>query len=37
MGFEHRILIAFQVGSESVVILRIFYGGRDVDEAAIDT
>lgn len=32
MGFEHRTSIAFQVGSETVVILRISYGGRQVEE-----
>ena len=29
VGFEHRITIAFIVESERVVILRIFYGGRN--------
>lgn len=33
MGFEHRVLIAFHVRSESVAILRILYGGRSADRA----
>jgi toxin ParE1/3/4 len=33
MGFERRVLIAFQVNSGSVAILRILYGGRSVDLA----
>lgn len=33
MGFERRILIAFQVRSDSVAILRILYGGRSVELA----
>ena len=33
MGFEHRVLIAFQVRPESVAILRILYGGRSVELA----
>jgi toxin ParE1/3/4 len=33
MGFERRVLIAFQVGYESVAILRILYGGRSVELA----
>jgi toxin ParE1/3/4 len=33
MGFEHRVLIAFQVNSGSVAILRILYGGRSVELA----
>jgi toxin ParE1/3/4 len=31
MGFEHRVLIAFRVNSDSVAILRILYGGRSVE------
>jgi toxin ParE1/3/4 len=33
LGFERRALIAFRVRSRSVVILRIFYGGRSVERA----
>jgi toxin ParE1/3/4 len=33
MGFERRVLIAFQVSSGSVAILRVLYGGRSVDLA----
>ncbi len=33
MGFEHRVLIAFRVGPDSVAILRIRYGGRKVELA----
>jgi toxin ParE1/3/4 len=33
MGFEHRVLIAFQVSLDSVAILRILYGGRNVELA----
>jgi toxin ParE1/3/4 len=32
-GFEHRVLIAFQVRPESVAILRLLYGGRSVELA----
>jgi toxin ParE1/3/4 len=30
-GFEHRVTIAFQVTTDSVIILRILYGGRDTE------
>jgi toxin ParE1/3/4 len=33
MGFERRAVIAFQVGSGLVAILRILYGGRSIDRA----
>jgi hypothetical protein len=33
LGFERRVLIAFQVRSDSVAILRILYGGRSVELA----
>lgn len=33
IGFEHRVLIAFQVGSNAVAILRILYGGRSIELA----
>ena len=33
MGFERRALIAFRVGSSTVAILRILYGGRSVERA----
>ena len=29
LGFERRVAIAFRVGRNEVVILRILYGGRD--------
>lgn len=32
VGFERRITIAFAVEPERVVILRLFYGGRDWEE-----
>jgi hypothetical protein len=31
LGFERRVVIAFQVGEDAVTILGIFYGGRDAD------
>jgi len=31
-GFERRVSIAFQVGTESVTILRILYAGRDLEK-----
>jgi len=33
IGFERRVLIAFRVSPDSVAILRILYGGRDVELA----
>jgi toxin ParE1/3/4 len=36
MGFEHRVLIAFQVSLDSVAILRILYGGRSLEVAFPD-
>jgi toxin ParE1/3/4 len=33
MGFERRVLIAFQVKPDSVAILRILYGGRNLEQA----
>ena len=33
VGFERRVQIALQISSESVLILRVFYGGRDLDRA----
>jgi toxin ParE1/3/4 len=32
-GFERRVTIAFTVAAEAVTILRILYGGRDLDAA----
>lgn len=32
IGFERRVTVAFVVGAERVVILRIFYGGRDWED-----
>lgn len=31
IGFERRVVIAFRVLSDEVEILRVFYGGQDVD------
>ena len=31
MGFERRVTILFKVGIEQVEILRILYGGRDIE------
>jgi toxin ParE1/3/4 len=36
IGFERRVLIAFRVSSDSVAILRILYGGRNVELAFPD-
>lgn len=33
VGFERRATIAFTVGPDAVTILRILYGGRDLDAA----
>jgi plasmid stabilization system protein ParE len=33
IGFRHRVTIAFRVKGDSVTILRILYGGRNVDLA----
>jgi toxin ParE1/3/4 len=33
IGFERRVSIAFRVSSDSVAILRILYGGRNVELA----
>ena len=33
VGFEHSVTIAFTVDAASVTILRIFYGGRDWEQA----
>jgi toxin ParE1/3/4 len=33
LGFERRAVIAFQIGAETVTILRILYGGRDLEAA----
>jgi toxin ParE1/3/4 len=33
LGFERRVLIAFRVSADSVAILRILYGGRNVELA----
>lgn len=33
VGFERRVSIAFDVGEESVTVLRIFYGGADWERA----
>jgi toxin ParE1/3/4 len=37
MGFERRVLIAFQVATDSVAILRILYGGRSIEKAFLQT
>ena len=31
LGFERRALIAFQVTTDAVMILRVLYGGRDLE------
>jgi toxin ParE1/3/4 len=36
MGFERRATIVFQVMGSEVVIVRIFYGGRDYERALRD-
>jgi toxin ParE1/3/4 len=33
VGFERRVMIAFRIEKKEVVIVRIFYGGRDHDSA----
>lgn len=33
VGFERRVSIAFRVTKDRVTILRILYGGRDLDKA----
>jgi toxin ParE1/3/4 len=33
LGFERRAVIAFQIAAETVTILRILYGGRDLEAA----
>src|SRR6195256_2808824 len=33
IGFERRAMIAFQIVDAEVVVLRILYGGRDLDHA----
>ena len=35
IGFERRVTIVFTVTPDEVVILRLFYGGRDVEAEAI--
>ena len=37
MGFERRATIVFQVQESEVVIVRIFFGGRDYEHALRDT
>jgi toxin ParE1/3/4 len=32
MGFERRVTIAFEVGADTVTILRPFYGGQNWEE-----
>lgn len=36
VGFERRVAIAFNVADNVVTILRILYGGRDVDTTLAD-
>ncbi|MBA2262749.1 MAG: type II toxin-antitoxin system RelE/ParE family toxin, partial [Solirubrobacterales bacterium] len=36
MGFERRITIAFTVAAEAVTVLRVLYGGRDLEAAFED-
>jgi toxin ParE1/3/4 len=33
IGFERRVTVAFAVLAEEVVIVRLFYGGRDIEAA----
>jgi toxin ParE1/3/4 len=33
MGFRHRVTIAFRVKGDSVIVLRILYGGRSAEFA----
>lgn len=33
IGFERRVIIAFTAGPETVTILRVLHGGRDVEAA----
>jgi toxin ParE1/3/4 len=35
MGFERRVAIVFQIVDDTVVIVRIFYGGRDYERALL--
>jgi toxin ParE1/3/4 len=37
MGFERRAMIVFQVSGSEVIIVRIFYGGREYERALRDT
>lgn len=37
IGFERRVSIAFTVTDDSVIIARIFYGGRDVETLLDET
>ena len=37
IGFEHRAVIAFRVLRSEVVIVRIFYGGRDYERVLRST
>jgi toxin ParE1/3/4 len=32
IGFERRVTIAFEVGADTVTILRLFYGGQNWEE-----
>jgi plasmid stabilization system protein ParE len=36
IGFERRVTIAFTVSDDTVLIVRIFYGGRDIDELSTE-
>jgi len=36
MGFERRVTIAFTVAAEAVTVLRVLYGGRDLEAAFED-
>lgn len=33
IGFERRVTITFEVSDQAVLILRVLYGGRDLDAA----
>lgn len=36
IGFERRVTIVFAVFDEEVVILRLFYGGQDIEAAFVE-
>lgn len=36
-GFERRVSVAFQVGSEAVTVLRILYAGRALNKTLVQS